>query len=166
MYTHLVVHLGLVVFAARAEAGAGSPLLAVPGDVTRVAAGGAHDAVGDVGLVLALPRLVVGGPAVGAPGALALAQGAVEQRQFAQLGTPAGRRNGVKIGAFDRRKLNPQYAFSPKVILSLRYVDSCRDHFLDLFYGLLHRVEVVGGDVRVQWLVLAGQGLPVLPRHL
>ena len=65
-----------------------------------------------------------------------------------------------------RRKLNPQYAFSPKVILSLRYVDSCRDHFLDLFYGLLHRVEVVGGDVRVQWLVLAGQGLPVLPRHL
>ena len=87
--TYLVVHLGLGVFPAGAEAGTGPPLLAVPGDVPRVAARGADDAVGDVGLVLALPRLVVGRPAVGAPGALALAQGAVEQGQFAQLGAPA-----------------------------------------------------------------------------
>ena len=129
MYTHLVVHLGLVVFAARAEAGAGSPLLAVPGDVTRVAAGGAHDAVGDVGLVLALPRLVVGGPAVGAPGALALAQGAVEQRQFAQLGTPAGGMGSKSVHSFDEslihsthshlRSFCPSGTLIPAVITSL-----------------------------------------------
>ena len=112
MNTHLVVHLGLVVFAARAEAGAGPPLLAVPGDVTRVAAGGAHDAVGDVGLVLALPRLVVGGPAVGAPGALALAQGAVEQRQFAQLGTPAGGMESKSLHSTNAYSI-AQYAFPP-----------------------------------------------------
>ena len=89
--SHLVVHLCLGVLSARSEAGAGPPLLAVPGDVPRVSAGGADDAVGDVGLVLALPRLVVGGTAVGAPGPLALAQGAVEQRQLAQLGAPASK---------------------------------------------------------------------------
>lgn len=137
----LVVHLCLGVLSARSEAGAGPPLLAVPGDVPRVSAGGADDAVGDVGLVLALPRLVVGGTAVGAPGPLALAQGAVEQRQLAQLG-------------------------APQVILPLGNVDAVADHLLDLLHGLFHRVEVVGGDVRVQRLVLAGQGLPVFPRDL
>ena len=95
--TNLVVHLGLCVFPAGAEAGSGPPLLAVPGDVPRVAARGADDAVGDVGLVLALPRLVVGGAAVGAPGALALAQGAVQQRQLAQLGPPASGIFHVKV---------------------------------------------------------------------
>ena len=87
--THLVVHLCLGLIPAATEPGARPPLVAVPGDVARVAARRADDAVGDVGLVLALPRLVVGGPAVGAARAVALAEGAVQQSQFAQLGAPA-----------------------------------------------------------------------------
>merc|ERR1719433_1008429 len=43
---------------------AGSPLLAIPGDVAHRPAGGAHHVVGHIGLVLTLPRLVVSSAAV------------------------------------------------------------------------------------------------------
>jgi len=103
-------------------------------------AAGAHDGVGDIVLVLALPGLVVGGAAVGAPGRVSLAQGAVEQGELPQL-------------------------VAAQVVLSLRDLHPLLDHLHDLLDSALHGRGVYGRHVRVKWFVLAREGLPVLPAH-
>jgi hypothetical protein len=53
--------------------------------VTSAAAAGADDVVGDVGLVLTLPRLVVGGTAIRATRPFAFAKCAVQESKLTKL---------------------------------------------------------------------------------
>ena len=91
-----------------------STSLAVPGSVPHPPASPAHHIVGHVGLVLALPRLVIGGPAVGALGHPVLPQGAVQQGQLPQL-------------------------HLPQLVAALRHLDSLLDHLPEGSFGCLHR---------------------------
>ena len=62
--------------------------LAVPCGVAHTPACPAHHVVRHIGLVLALPCLVIGGPAVGALGHPVLPQGPIQQGQLPQLHLP------------------------------------------------------------------------------
>ena len=103
--------------------------------------GGADHVVGDVGLVLALPGLMVRSPTVSAPHLSVLTEGSVQQSQLSQL-------------------------HLPQLVRTLRHLHSLLDDLLDLVDGLLHRLRIRGGYVGVQWLVLSWQRLPVLPSNL
>lgn len=115
--------------------------LAVACSVTDAPAGPTHHVVRHVGLVLALPCLVVGGPAVRTLGHPVLTQGPVQQSQLSQLHLPQ------LVAAFGN--LNPLL-----------------DHLPDPPDGLVDGVRIGGGDVGVQRLVLARQRLPVFPTNL
>jgi len=118
-----------------------STSLAVPGSVSHSPASPAHHVVGHVGLVLALPRLVVGGPAVGALGHPVLPQGAVQQGQLPQL-------------------------HLPQLVAALRHLHALLDHLPDSPDCLVHGVCIRSGDVRVQGLVFPRKRLTVLPTNL
>lgn len=104
-------------------------------------AGGAHDVVGDVGSVLALPTLVVISSAVAASRTVSLSKSSVEKRQLPQL-------------------------VPPQVVLAFGHVDSLLDDLVDLGYGFLDGLGVHGGHVGVQRLVFTRQRLAVLATHL
>ena len=96
--------------------------------------GGADHVVGHVSLVLTLPGLVVGSPAVGAPHLAVLAEGSVQQGQLSQL-------------------------HLPQLVGALRHLHPLLDDLLDLVDGLLHRLRIRGSHVGVQRLVLSWQWL-------
>ena len=101
--------------------------------------GGADHVVGDVGLVLALPGLMVRSPTVSAPHLSVLTEGSVQQSQLSQL-------------------------HLPQLVRTLRHLHSLLDDLLDLVDGLLHRLRIRGGYVGVQCLVLSWQWLTLAPK--
>ena len=87
--------------------------LAVPCGVAHTPACPAHHVVRHIGLVLALPCLVIGGPAVGALGHPVLPQGAVQQGQLPQL-------------------------HLPQLVAALRHLDALLDHLPGGSFSCLH----------------------------
>lgn len=109
--------------------------------MTNPSADSAHNGVGDVVLILALPRLVVRRPAVGAAWGISLPQSSIQKSKFAQL-IPA------------------------QIILTLRHLNSLLNHFHDLLNGTLHGRGVNCGNIRVKWFILSRKRLTILPPDL
>jgi len=109
--------------------------------VAHTPASPAHHVVGHVGLVLALPCLVVRGPAVGALGHPVLSQGPVQQGQLPQL-------------------------HLPQLVASLRNFHPLLDHFPDPPDRLVDGVSIRGSDISMQGLVFSWQWLPVFSPNL
>jgi len=101
----------------------------------------AHHVVCHVGLVLALPCLVVRGPAVGALGHPVLPQGPVQQGKLPKL-------------------------HLPQLVAALGDLDPLLDHLPDPPDGLVNGVRVRSSDISMQGLVFSWQRLPVLPSNL
>lgn len=97
----------------------------------------AHNVVGDVRLVGAQPRLVIGGAAVGAARAVGLAQRAIQLGQLAQL-------------------------HAPQIVVALGHFDALPDDVLDAVDGLFDALRIGGRDERVQRFVFARQRLAIL----
>ena len=117
-----------------------SPLLAVPGDVAHRPAAGAHHVVGHIGLVLALPRLVVSSATVGAADSPVLSQGTVEESQLSEL-------------------------HLAELVAALWDLHALLDDLLDLVDRLLDALGVRGRHIRVQWLVFSRQRLAIFPSN-
>jgi len=100
-----------------------------------------HHVVCHVGLVLALPRLVVRGPAVGALGHPVLPQGPVQQGKLPQL-------------------------HLPQLVAALGNFNPLLDHLPDPPDGLVDGVSIRSSDISMQGLVFSWQRLPIFPSNL